>query len=82
MSLFKRLMERTKYDKKDEKLSMKRLDVCRNCPLFVLNIAGQAICSSNKTRHHKVTNDKVKGCGCVLAWKTSIDSQKCPAGEW
>lgn len=54
-----------------------RLEQCNKCHMRTGNI-----CSPSKQIKHIVTEQQVKGCGCVIPAKVLSPNSECPAGKW
>lgn len=71
----------------NEAMSETRMRICKTCPLYSNSLGG--ICN-NKLWIDPETEDisfekqpgYKRGCGCVLSFKTSVASEKCPIGKW
>lgn len=70
-------------------MSLARLKVCRECPLYKKSIVIGEVCSSTKW-YNPITGDErtsakdgyINGCGCRLNAKTRLANAVCPAGKW
>lgn len=71
------------------KLSKQRLNICKNCKLYIIDKIFGAKC--NKKLYLNPKTDEVSkeqkpgfynGCGCVLDAKTRVERSKCPLGKW
>lgn len=64
----------------------KRLEICKNCPIYSVN---RGICNP-KLYLNPVTNDVsseaksgyVRGCGCNVYFKAKNKLNHCNAGKW
>ena len=68
-------------------ISKNRLDICKQCPLFLNQIGG--ICNPRLWLDPKTDdvssielNGYVKGCGCRLKAKTRLTNAICIANKW
>lgn len=73
---------------REEVISKKRLQICKNCPILSDTMFGM-MCDSKKYLDPKtnqvsyVAKDGYKkGCGCRLSAKTRVLDAKCPQGKW
>lgn len=73
---------------KNYNLSEKRMDICKQCPLFSDKSYG-FVCSNDKWLNPETNDvsytpkdDFIRGCGCRLKAKTTLRSEKCPVGKW
>lgn len=72
----------------NEDLYEERIKICRSCKLHkVDNLLGE-ICNHKLYIDPETNNISnvpkrgyIKGCGCVLASKTRVDSKSCDAGK-
>ena len=72
----------------NKSLSDRRLDICRECPLYEETNIGP-ICNPNMyvrksddSWRYTPAEDYVKGCGCRLLAKTRLEDEHCPAHKW
>ena len=71
---------RDKFDILDsdtQELAAKRLTHCDSCHMRTGNS-----CDTQKWGLHKVTKQKVYGCGCNISAKTLSKGSQCPLGKW
>jgi len=66
-----------KLDPATKKLAESRMAICDECPIRVGDI-----CAPWKSVEHTDGDREVLGCGCMLAAKTLVDGETCPAGKW
>lgn len=71
----------------EKELSTKdRINICKQCPICDLD---NFICS-NYLYLNPINNDVsvvakkgyIKGCGCMLSFKTKNPNKHCPANKW
>ena len=68
-------------------ISEKREKICKCCPIYSKKLDGMC---NNKLWLNPETGDislekkdgYFRGCGCIIAWKTKVLEEKCPAGKW
>jgi hypothetical protein len=71
---------RDKFDILDsdtQQLAASRLLHCDNCHMRSGNS-----CDTQKSDIHKVTGERVFGCGCNISAKTLSRGSQCPVGKW
>lgn len=68
--------------------SRQRMEICEKCPLFRKESYG-LICNSNLWINPETNEISdifkpgfLKGCGCRLRAKTTLQSENCPVGKW
>lgn len=72
--------------KKPNKMSEDRMNICKECPLYVERFK---VCNANKWINPE-TNEVspfavegwVKGCGCILEAKTRVKNEHCIINKW
>lgn len=74
--------------KTNQSISQTRLKICAKCPLKKKDYMGY-VCDSKgwinpeTDEYSSIKKDGyVHGCGCRLFAKTTVASEKCPAGKW
>lgn len=73
----------------NEGLYKRRLTVCSNCKLYIVDNVLGAMCNGNLC-FNKETNQVSKeespgficGCGCILRLKCRVDDAECPLDKW
>lgn len=72
-----------------DNLSNEREKICRNCPLFKLDVTYGPMCDSSKYMNPEGTETSyvrkdgwIKGCGCHMRYKWRNIKAKCIAGKW
>lgn len=72
---------------KGMELSSARLTICRACPIHLDSNIG-IICDSSKSinKENQVTEHgaegSVRGCGCRMSAKATMENQHCVIGKW
>lgn len=64
---------------KQQSLFEKRIEICKECPLFTNSNIG-FICDSRKKI--KDGDKTVKGCGCRLSAKARLKNETCILKKW
>lgn len=71
----------------EKDLSEQRLKICYACPLYSSKFGG--ICNRklwlNPNTGDISSEEKtgyIRGCGCRIKAKTTLDYEKCPVGKW
>lgn len=71
----------------NKSLSQRRLDICKDCPLYTQRFGGK--CNDklwyNPNTNELSTEEKqgfINGCGCLLKLKTTIKDEKCVLDKW
>jgi hypothetical protein len=74
---------------KESALSLKRLEICRDCKLWKDDKVFGEVCNSKlylnpKTNDISITKIKgyIKGCGCLLELKTRVPKATCIIKKW
>lgn len=73
--------------KNNETLSESRLKICSVCPIGKQTAMG-IMCDSNKwmNRYGEIAKEAtpgyVRGCGCRMSAKSTLEHAKCVAGKW
>lgn len=74
--------------KKNTKLKNERMRICHKCPLFTESNIGP-MCDPNKylnpvTGEFRYSSKEgyIKGCGCRLSAKATLEDAHCPADKW
>lgn len=57
-----------------------RREVCKMCPYRVRKVAPGAVAESDWCGEPLVVTANT--CGCLVAGKTLVASEKCPSGKW
>lgn len=74
---------------KEKDLYTRRIEICKNCPLFTNKKVVGYVCDSKK--YYNPETDElgefpqkgfINGCGCRLEAKTRLKSAKCVLGKW
>lgn len=74
--------------KKKEDLYIKRINICRDCPLLKIDPIFGEVCNPSLYINAKGETSKtpksgyIKGCGCVMASKTRVDEAHCVINKW
>lgn len=73
----------------DNELMKKRLEICKQCPLYKEHKTYGAICDNSKyvskdgeKWSHFRKDGYVRGCGCTLSNKTRNPSSHCIINKW
>lgn len=64
-------------DKADKELVQLRRDICRGCQFSTRNPDPKYFENKGMT-----SLSKCEKCGCFIAAKTTLVSEKCPEGKW
>lgn len=75
---------------KEEDLYLERIEICKQCPLYKLDVFAGPICNNKKWMSlddlHSVSDiprpGYKKGCGCRLNAKTRLGHRHCPFNKW
>jgi len=73
--------------KNNEELSERRLKICSTCPIAKQTATG-IMCDSSKwiNRYGEVvtkeTTGYVRGCGCRMLAKTTLENARCVVNKW
>ena len=73
--------------KKNETLSESRLAICAVCPIGKQTAMG-IMCDSTKwiNKDGKVSQEEmpgyIRGCGCRMSAKSTLEHAKCTIGKW
>lgn len=73
----------------EDELSKERLEICKNCPLFLEHNIKGWICNPSLwlnaetgESNESYKEGMVKGCGCRLKAKTRLVDAHCPCKKW
>lgn len=71
----------------NEELSKKRIDICKQCPLYK-NVLG-GVCDSSKYINPETEETStiplygwIRGCGCIVSKRARFENNKCVIGKW
>jgi hypothetical protein len=67
--------------RKSKEVAEYRMSICRNCPLGQVN-GVQCYYDESMTVPNVRTGLPTHGCTCLLACKTPLLNQSCPAEKW
>ena len=65
------------WDRAADDLTAARRNVCRTCPSATRNPA-----FVDRTSRGLTTRSRCASCGCLIAGKTMLASERCPEGKW
>lgn len=66
-----------------------KINICKACPLYKVRTDGKAVCNNGKymdpiteQTSYLAKKGYVRGCACILDYKTRSNTAHCPAKKW